>query len=258
MNTKIMGILNITPDSCYDGGKYEHFEAAVSRGIEIEKEGADLLDIGGESTRPGASEISEEEELRRVLPALKALSNKINIPISIDTMKPKVAEKAIAAGASIINDVSGFKDRDMILLAKETCVQICVMHMQKTPKTMQDNPFYPEGIVQHLLGWFKERIDTLTAAGIAPEKIILDPGIGFGKTVADNLKILQNVPTFKKLGFPLLLGISRKFFLTKICNKPRSDVLQATIALNTLAAIAGTDFIRVHDVKEHKEAFNVV
>lgn len=258
MNTKIMGILNVTPDSCYDGGKYGDFESAFLRGKEIEKEGADILDIGGESTRPGADPVSIEQELERILPVIKALSPVIKIPISVDTMKPKVAEEAIKAGASLINDVSGLSDEAMIALARETEVSVCMMHMRSDPKRMQNQPFYQEGIIEHLVNWFKRGIDRLIKCGINPEKIILDPGIGFGKTVADNLKILQNVPTFKALGFPLLMGISRKFFLTKICGLPRAEVLQGTLCLNALNVIAGVDILRVHDVKEHKEAFNVL
>ena len=257
-----MGILNITPDSCFDQGRYFDHSIAIQRGIEIWKEGADWLDIGGESTRPGAAPVSEEEELRRVLPVIASLKKEISIPISIDTMKASVAEAAIKMGASLINDVSGFRDPAMRRVAAEAGSFICVMHMHENPLTMQDHPHYPEGIISFLIDWFKRRIDLLLESGIEEKHIILDPGIGFGKTVADNVKIVQNLGKIKALGFPLLIGLSRKSFLGKIINKnhPKnySDLLPVTLAVNTVAIMAHVDMIRVHDVGEHREIIDLM
>ena len=207
-----MAILNATPDSFYDGGR----EDVLSYGLKLIDEGADILDIGGESTRPGAPEVPEEEELRRVIPLIEALRDKSEIPLSIDTRKAKVAKAAIAAGATLVNDVSGFRDPEMREVAAESGADLCVMHMLETPKTMQNQPEYPEGIIEHLLHFFEGRIQELQQAGVKRDKIILDPGIGFGKTVEHNLKIIHNLPRLKALGFPLLLGASRKSFMGKI------------------------------------------
>jgi dihydropteroate synthase len=222
------------------------------------KQGADIIDIGGESTRPNAPPVSEEEELRRVIPLIQELSRLQPLPISIDTMKPVVAEKALAAGASIINDVSGFRDPAMRELAASSNAQICVMHMLGTPVNMQDSPFYIEGITSALLVWFESTIESLTHAGVKKEQIILDPGIGFGKTVAHNLEIIHNLRKFKAIGFPLLLGVSRKSFIQKILGQKTDEVLPATLAVNTLAITSGVDYIRVHDVKEHRQVIKIL
>lgn len=256
--TQLMGILNTTPDSCYDEGRWFDPTLAIQRGIEIWKEGADWLDIGGESTRPGAAPVSEEEELRRVIPVIKSLKQEISIPISIDTMKANVAEAAIEAGASFINDVSGFRDPAMRQVAASSQLPICVMHMHENPTTMQLNPHYPEGITSFLIEWFKQRIDLLLANGIQEKQIMLDPGIGFGKTVADNVEIVQNLHEFKMLGFPILIGLSRKSFLGKIINKTYPDLLPVSLAVNTLAIQAHVDMIRVHDVKEHRDILDLM
>jgi dihydropteroate synthase len=254
--TQLMGILNVTPDSCVDQGRWVEPTLAIQRGIQIFREGADWLDIGGESTRPGASPVPEAEELKRVIPVLKALKQEISIPISIDTMKAKVAEAAIEAGASLINDVSGFRALDMRQVAAQSQLPICVMHMQETPSTMQLNPFYPDGIISFLLDWFKIRIDLLLASGVQEKNIILDPGIGFGKTVADNVEIVHNLHKIKALGFPVLMGLSRKSFLGKIVNKTYPDLLPISLAVNTLAIQAQIDIIRVHDVSEHRDVID--
>jgi len=256
--TKLMGILNVTPDSCFDQGRWFDHSLAIQRGIEIWRQGADWLDVGGESTRPGASPVSEEEELRRILPVITSLKQEISIPISIDTMKAKVAAAAIEAGATLINDVSGFRDPAMRRVAAGSQLPICVMHMHENPSTMQHNPDYPEGIVSFLVDWFKERIDLLLSSGIREEQIILDPGIGFGKTVADNVEIVQNLPKIKKLGFPVLIGLSRKSFLGRIINKTYPDLLPVTLAINTLAIQAHVDIIRVHDVSEHRDIIDLM
>jgi dihydropteroate synthase len=258
MMTKLMGILNVTPDSSYDKGRFFDPKLAIARGIEIYQQGADFLDIGGESTRPGAPSVSEEEELARVIPVLKILKEQIPIPISIDTMKPKVAEAALQAGASLINDVSGFRDPAMRALAANNQVDICVMHMQGNPKTMQVNPIYMDGIIFSLLKWFDQQIHLLIQAGVKEKQIILDPGIGFGKTVADNVEIIHNIHKIKALGFPVLLGLSRKSFLGKIINKSYPDLLPASLAVNTVAILAQADILRVHDVAEHRDVINLM
>lgn len=252
-----MAVINVTPDSFYDKSRATH-EEAVARAFEFQTMGADLLDIGGESTRPGSAPVSEKEELERVIPVIEALQGKLSIPISIDTVKPAVAKEAAKRGATLLNDVSGFRNPEMIEVARRYDMDVCVMHMDKNPQTMQENPHYHEGIANHLLTWFQERINTLTHAGIAKEKIILDPGIGFGKTVEHNLEILYNLARFKELGYPILFGASRKTFLSKILGKPATELLAATIVVNTLAIAAGVDFIRVHDIKEHRDAIDVM
>jgi dihydropteroate synthase len=258
MKTKLMGILNVTPDSSYDKGRWFQPHEAITRGIEIYQQGADILDIGGESTRPGAASIPEEEELKRVLPVLRVLSSQLPIPISIDTVKPKVAEAAMQAGASFINDVSGFRDPAMRRLAAESGVPICVMHMHETPETMQLNPCYPNGITSFLLAWFTQQIDLLIQSGVKESQIILDPGIGFGKTIAHNIEIVQNLHKIKALGFPVLIGLSRKSFLGKIINKTYEGLLPASLTVNTLAIQAQVDILRVHDVAEHRDLIDIM
>jgi dihydropteroate synthase len=259
MMTKLMGILNVTPDSCFDQGRWFNPAVAIERGICIQQEGADMLDLGGESTRPGATPVSEQEELNRVLPVLKALKEQITIPISIDTMKPAVAAAALNAGASFINDVSGFRDVNMRYLAADTHVPICVMHMHETPQTMQKQPYYPQGIIKFLIEWFEKRIEELLQAGIKTKNIYLDPGFGFGKTVADNVEILYNLNKIKALGFPVLIGLSRKSFLGKLIHKSHyNDLLPATIAAHTIALQADVDIIRVHDIAVHRDVIDLI
>lgn len=255
---ELMGILNVTPDSCFDNGRWFNPSDAIKRGIQIENEGADWIDIGGESTRPGASPVSEEEELKRVLPVLKSLKQEVSIPISIDTIKPGVARQALELGASMINDVSGFRDPLMREAAADFDCLVCLMHMHETPATMQINPSYPQGIIPFLLNWFKEKIDLLIHCGIKEKNIILDPGIGFGKTVADNVAIVQNLNQIKALGFPVLIGLSRKSFLGKMINKGYPDLLPVSLAANTLAIQAEIDILRVHDVSENRDVIDAM
>ena len=256
--TQLMGILNVTPDSCYDQGRWFEHSIAIQHGIQMSREGADWIDIGGESTRPGAPAVSEEEELRRIIPVIKELKKEISTPLSIDTLKAKVAEAAVEAGASLINDVSGFRDPAMRQVAASSQLPICVMHMLETPATMQNNPQYPQGIIPFLLDWFKERVDLLLDAGINEQHIILDPGIGFGKTVADNVEIVHNLHKIKALGFPVLIGLSRKSFLGKIIHKTYPDLLPVTLAVNTIALLAHVNIIRVHDVAEHRDLIDLM
>lgn len=263
--TQLVGILNVTQDSFYDRSRFFDTEAAIARGELIFSEGADLIDIGGESSRPRTvylnhpdSIISAQEEIKRVIPVISHLKERIPIPISIDTMKPEVAAKAVEVGADWINDVSGFRDPEMRTIAAVNGVKVCVMHMLGDPYTMQENPHYDEPLIDHLINWFSMILEKLIQAGVKSHNIVLDPGIGFGKTIAHNLEILHNLPQLKSLGFPVFLGLSRKYFMSKIVNKPPSELLSATLAMNTVAVLQKVDFIRVHDVKEHRDLIDVL
>jgi len=255
---KVMGILNVTPDSFSDGGMYLTIEKAVARGIEMEKEGAAIIDVGGESTRPGAPPVAAAEEIKRVIPVIQELKKVLSIPISIDTMKSVVAEKAIRAGASIINDVRGFRDRDMIKVAADYAVTVCCMHMLGEPRTMQENPVYEDGVMNEILRWAELTVKDLCKHGVAEEKIILDPGIGFGKTVAHNLEIIHNLPRLRGMGYPLLVGANKKSFMSRILNKPPAELGPSTIAVHTMAVMGGADYIRTNSVIDHCDAFEVV
>ncbi|SCA58416.1 Dihydropteroate synthase [Chlamydiales bacterium SCGC AB-751-O23] len=247
----LMGILNVTPDSFYDGGSYYHLSDAITRAAQLELDGASIIDVGGVSSRPNASAVPEEEEFNRVIPVIKELSKKTTLPISVDTHRASIAKEAIKAGATIINDVSGFKSILMQKVAAEHQVDICLMHRQGTPLTMQINPSYRKGVVPSLMKWFDKKISELLNAGVKEEKIILDPGIGFGKTVEQNIEILKNISCFKSFGLRLLVGISRKSFISKITGKPSQHLLPPTLALNTLLIQEGVDILRVHDIYEH-------
>ncbi len=245
-----MGVLNVTPDSFSDGGKFLDAEKAVERAIQMVEEGADIIDIGGESSRPGADPVSESEELRRVLPVITALKDVINVPLSIDTFKASVAEKALDAGVQMINDISGLRgDGDMAKLAAERKVYTIIMHMKGTPKTMQANPSY-DNLMIELVQYLEERITFAFSAGITREKIILDPGIGFGKRVEDNFVILNELQTLVDLGYPVLVGPSRKSFIGLTLDLPENDRLEGTSATITAAVLNGAKIVRVHDVKE--------
>lgn len=258
IQTKIMGILNVTPDSFYDKGKFYTLEQAIAEGIRMIDQGADIIDIGGESTRPGADPVSEEEELNRVLPVIKALREQSKTPLSIDTLKPAVARAAMNAGATLISDVFGFRDPEMVKVAADTNAKACVVHMLGNPKTMQKNPVYKHGVIQEIKQWLQERVDQLEASGILKENIILDPGIGFGKTVDDNYQILHNLQEFKSMGFPVLIGLSRKSFMTKVLGKPPAELLAPTIAMSTITMMENVDYIRVHDVQEHSDVLKLI
>lgn len=248
--TYVMGILNVTPDSFYDGGKYVRLEDAVNRAIEMEKEGADIIDIGGESTRPGAEEISEEEEIRRVIPVIEALHGKISIPISIDTRHARVAEMALQAGAEILNDVSGFQDDPkMVRVAEKYAVPVILMHKRGSPKTMQLNTEYSD-LIGEIHTFFEKVLQFAEQHGISRERIILDPGIGFGKKPEHNLILIRQLHRFSDLGRPLLLGVSRKSFIQKILHlQPEEDRIFGTASAVALSVIYGAHLIRVHDVK---------
>jgi len=250
-----MGILNVTPDSFSDGGCFTQEKALSSQIKTMLKNGADLLDVGGESTRPYAEPVAEHEELRRVLPAIaciRALHR--SIPISIDTTKAEVAHQALNAGADIINDVSALRfDPEMIRIAITHEAPVILMHMRKTPKDMQDEPVYDD-LIQEITDFLDERISWARQQGLAQERIIVDPGLGFGKTVAHNLTILKNLHAFKKLGYPLLIGHSRKAFIGKLLALEAQDRDPATAIISAYCATQGADILRVHDVEKTIQA----
>jgi dihydropteroate synthase len=250
----LMGIVNVTPDSFSDGGQFFDPSAAVEHATRLVEEGADLLDIGGESTRPYADVTAAEEELRRVLPVLSALAEQVKIPISIDTSKSQVARAALNAGAEIINDVTGLTaDPKMIGIAVQAAAGVCAMHMQGTPQTMQDNPTYTD-VVADVRDYLRERRDALVAAGIPCERICLDPGIGFGKTHEHNITLMRHCRDLHALGCPILVGHSRKGFLGKLIGDKEADRTNANVGASLSLAVQGVQIIRVHDVRAVREA----
>lgn len=254
----IMGILNVTPDSFYDGGKFFDFDKAIERGIEIEKQGADIIDIGGQSTRPGSKIISEKEEIERVIPVIKTLSKELKIKISCDTFRSRVAEKAIENGASIINDISAFSlDKNLFDVIRNSDCGYILMHMKGTPENMQINPYY-EDVIGEISTFFKEKLKILEKNKVDLERVVIDPGIGFGKRVCDNVEILKNLDRFKKFNRPILIGTSRKSFIGKLLNLEVEQRLEPTIATNVYAYLKGANIFRVHDVKEIKRAIEII
>jgi dihydropteroate synthase len=250
----VMGILNVTPDSFSDGGQFTDFQAAIRQGLKLAHDGAEILDIGGESTRPYSVPVPVEEELRRVIPVIRALLNETNIPLSIDTSKAAVARAAIEAGAEIINDISALAgDPEMPNVARETQAGVCAMHMQGSPQTMQDAPTYGD-VVEDILVYLRQRRDALLAAGINQQRICLDPGIGFGKTHQHNLTLLANCHRFHELGCPLLVGHSRKGFIGKVLGDKEADRLAGTIGAALSLAQQGVQIVRVHDAGPVKQA----
>lgn len=260
---RLMGILNATPDSFSDGGQYLTPEAAIARAETMAEEGADLIDVGGESTRPGAPPVPLEEELRRVLPIVDILAQRLpQTPLSVDTTKAEVARQCLDAGASLINDVSALQfDTKMAGVVRERQIPVILMHMQGDPRTMQKNPVYKD-VIRDIQAFFKERVAWAVKNGLKPEQILLDPGIGFGKTVEHNLEILRNLKSFQDLGHPLVLGTSRKSFIGKLLGSkdkplPPEDRLEGTLATHLWAAIQGVHVLRVHDVKETRRAIEI-
>jgi len=249
--TYVMGILNITPDSFSDGGLFMNEQHAIGQALRMVEEGVDIIDIGGESTRPGAAPVSVKEEIKRVVPVIKALARKVNVPISIDTCKAKVADKAISAGASIINDISGLRfDKKMAKIAADHKVPVVIMHMQGTPDNMQKNPFY-KALIPEIMDCLRECIDIALKAGVSDDMIIIDPGIGFGKTVEHNLIIINRLDEFKGFEKPILIGPSRKYFIGKLLGDlPVTDRLEGTAAAIATGIAKGANIIRVHDIKE--------
>ncbi|MBD3178276.1 MAG: dihydropteroate synthase [Candidatus Latescibacteria bacterium] len=253
----IMGILNTTPDSFSDGGKYLEPGEAVDRALRMVDQGADIIDIGGESSRPGASDPGSTEEIRRVIPVLEMLESSIPVPVSIDTRKSEVARAALDHGARIINDISGLgHDPEMIVIAAEYGAAVVVMHMQGTPSSMQDNPYYQD-VIGEIMEWFRERTGRIMEGGVEKEKIIIDPGIGFGKRLEDNLDIIRELTSFRELGFPVMIGYSRKSFLGAITGRgPEGRVYGGMAALGR-SLREGAQLVRVHDVEETRDFINV-
>jgi dihydropteroate synthase len=253
--TLIMGILNVTPDSFSDGGLFADIDTAVAHGKKMISDGADLIDVGGESSRPGSAPLSEKEELDRILPVVTRLLDEVSVPISIDTYKPLVADACLKAGAHLINDITGLTNPEMRKVIAKYKVPVALMHMKGTPKTMQQNPVYPD-LLGEITAFFQEQIATAREAGI--QHIIIDPGIGFGKTVEHNLQILKHLEVFKTLGCPVLVGPSRKSFIGVITGESVKERLDGTLAAVTVAIMNGANIVRVHDVKECKRAAQVV
>jgi dihydropteroate synthase len=255
MNPKLMGVVNVTPDSFSDGGRYLDAGAAVAHGEKLLWDGAEILDVGGESTRPGAVEVDEAEELRRTEPVVAVLASEA--PVSIDTSKLAVAEAAIDAGASIVNDVTALRHNpEMAALCAERGVGVVLMHMPGNPRTMQDDPRYGD-VVDDVKAFLAERTEAAVAAGVDEERIWLDPGIGFGKTLEHNLELLRRLGELRELGRPLVIGTSRKSFIGKVDGSAVGDRLGGTIASSVLAATEGADVLRVHDVAEIAQAIRV-
>ena len=253
----VMGILNVTPDSFSDGVKHLDPEAAVQTAIQMQQDGASIIDIGGESTRPYSDPVTADEERKRVVPVIEALCGKLNVPISIDTSKASVARAAINAGAEIINDVTGLEsDPDMLGVAAESGAGVCVMHMQGTPQTMQNDPAY-ENVVAEIRDYLIQRKQFCLDAGIQHERICLDPGIGFGKTHEHNLELIQSIHQFTDLGSPILIGHSRKGFIGKVLGNKDADRTAATIGASLAVAAAGAHLVRVHDVRQTVDAFKL-
>lgn len=244
----VMGIVNVTPDSFSDGGQFLDPAAAVAHALKLVEQGAEIIDIGGESTRPNAIPVSEAEELRRVLPVIEQLASCVKVPISIDTMKPPVARAALAAGACIVDDVSANRDDDAMwrVVAEVHAGYVC-MHMQGMPQTMQANPVYGD-VVREVGEFFDERLSRMTAAGVGAEQVVLDVGIGFGKSLEHNLQLLAGLRSFTKLERPLLLGVSRKSFIGKLSGAAVEERLPAALACTSLAVEAGVQIFRTHDI----------
>jgi dihydropteroate synthase len=248
--TYLMGVLNVTPDSFYDGGKYYSLSDAERRAIEIEEEGADIIDIGGVSTRPGSHAPSVDEEIKRIIPLIKKIVKKINIPISIDTYRSEVAREALGSGVSIVNDVTALRgDEKMAEVVAEYKVPIILMHMKGEPRTMQDNPYY-KNVTNEISQFLKERIDFTISKGIKEKNILIDPGIGFGKRLEDNLTIIRELKKFCSLDKPIVLGVSRKSFIGQTLDLPTEKRLLGTAASVTVAIMNGANILRVHDVAE--------
>ena len=253
----VMGIVNVTPDSFSDGGKFAKVNLAVEQALKLINEGADILDIGGESTRPNAAPVSLQEELDRVIPVIEALVSQINIPLSIDTYKPQVMQTAINAGASIVNDVRALQEKGALDIVAASDVGVCLMHMQGTPQTMQVNPQYND-VVSEVKAFLQQRLALCEAAGIVKNRILLDPGFGFGKTRTHNISLIQHLASFTSLGQPLLVGLSRKSVLGEVTGNDVDARLYASVAASVVSAMVGAKILRVHDVKATVEALKVV
>lgn len=254
----VMGILNTTPDSFSDGGRFTHVDVAVQHGLKMRDDGARIIDVGGESTRPGAPQVSLDDELARVIPVIEALrAADPEVVISVDTSKTLVMAEAIAAGADFINDVRALQEPGALQLAAKLQVPVCLMHMQGQPKTMQVSPHYND-VSQDVLAWLGKRASECEAAGIHPQQIILDPGFGFGKTLEQNYQLLQQFHCFVDSGYAVLAGMSRKSMIGNLLARDASQRLAGSLACATIAAMQGAHIIRVHDVKETVDALKIV
>lgn len=252
-----MGILNVTPDSFSDGGAHFSREQAVSRARQMVAEGVDIIDVGGESTRPGSQAVSEQQELDRVIPVIEAITAELPTPVSIDSSKAKVMRESVAAGAALINDVMALRGPGALQAAKELDVPVCLMHMQGEPRSMQQQPVYTD-VVAEVKDFLLERVSACEAAGIARERLLLDPGFGFGKSLEHNLKLLKNLHTIADIGLPLLVGISRKSMIGKILDdRPVDKRLYGSLAAAVMALERGAAIIRVHDVAATVDALKV-
>jgi dihydropteroate synthase len=254
---QIMGVINTTPDSFSDGGKFDTLDKAVAQARQMIATGADILDVGGESTRPGSQAVEEQQEIARTVPLITAIRQFSAIPISIDTNKSAVMRAAVDAGADIINSIWALRLGDSLQVAAELNVPVCLMHMQGTPDMMQQNPSY-QNVVAEVLEFLQARIDAALTAGIAAHNIIVDPGFGFGKTLEQNLLLLKFLPSFRKLGVRVLVGMSRKGMIGAILDKPADQRLYGSLSVAVIAAMQGADILRVHDVAETADALAMV
>jgi dihydropteroate synthase len=254
----IMGVLNVTPDSFSDGGRYLDPDAAVAHAVAMAEQGADLIDIGAESTRPGSDPVDEKEEIRRLIPVVGAVCRKVSVPVSVDTTKAAVARKALDAGAAIVNDISALRfDPLMKAVVAETGAGLVLLHMQGTPKTMQQAPSYRD-VIEEIRQFFVERIRAALEAGIGAEQILLDPGIGFGKNLAHNLSVLAHLDALVALGYPILVGVSRKAFIGQVLDRPGDERVMGTAAAVAVAILRGARVVRVHDVKRMRDVVKIV
>jgi dihydropteroate synthase len=252
----VMGVLNITDNSFSDGGRYRSFDSAVAHALAMVEAGAELIDVGGESTRPGAAPVPAHEELERVVPVIQALSTRVDAVISVDTMKPEVMREAIAAGAGMVNDVMGLQAPGAVEAVAATRAAACLMHMQGVPRTMQEDPQY-EDVVAEVGQFLDRRAEACRAAGIGADRIVLDPGFGFGKTLQHNLQLLAGLPRITAGRYPVLVGMSRKSMLGKLTGRPVEQRLAGSLALHTIATLHGAHIIRAHDVAETRDALAV-
>jgi len=255
--TRVMGVLNLTPDSFSDGGEIVSPAAAVELAAKMADAGADIVDVGGESTRPGAAPVSEDEEVRRVVPAIEAIKRELSVRVSVDTMKAGVARLAIEAGADMVNDVSSFGDPAMVHVLRETRVPVVIMHLRGTPRSMQQDTHYSD-LLSSVVGFLRKRVARAVAAGIADDKILVDPGLGFGKSAAGNLQILRELPTLRSVGRPIVIGASRKSFIGTALDLPVHDRLEGSLAAAACAAWQGAHVIRAHDVASTKRTTRMI
>jgi len=256
--TAIMGVLNVTPDSFYDGGRYTRQDKALRRAEQMIEEGVDIIDVGGESTRPGSERVGLEEEIKRVIPIIEKIRENFDLPISIDTYKAEVARQAIEAGANMVNDISGLRfDPKLKEVVAKCDVPVVITHIKGTPKDMQDNPQYG-CLMGEIISYLRESIRMAEEAGISSNKIIIDPGIGFGKTTEHNLRIIKRLPELKSLGKPILIGASRKSFIGNVLKLPVSERLEGSLAVASLSVFQGANIIRTHDVRETRRVVDLI